>query len=605
MDPHYQNLANFRSHPFKMTSNLMHNGAAESMIQIEPLGLPFPRLQMSSGVKRKFGLIYGAEGQHIGSSLSLGLGHSLSSSDSKGSSATVCTVASSSKETDAESSRDFGFEFDLNLGYEKIPALEKEKPASLPEIDLELSLYTGSPESEITEISSGPPTVQVRKELMPPLPTAHMFQNLSSSSAGTTTSSTVSCTSGITKKLRSSNTKTCQVEGCKKGARGASGRCISHGGGRRCQRTGCPKGAEGRTPYCKAHGGGRRCEYLGCTKSAEGRTDFCIGHGGGRRCGHDGCTKAARGKSGLCIRHGGGKRCRKDGCSRSAEGLSGLCISHGGGRRCQFPGGCSKGAQGSTAFCKAHGGGKRCTYPGCGKGAEGSTPFCKGHGGGKRCLFEGGGVCTKSVHGGTNFCVAHGGGKRCAVPECTRSARGKTAFCVRHGGGKRCTASGCEKSAQGSTDFCKAHGSGKGCSWGHSRNIGDVPCTAFARGRTGLCALHNSVVQDKRVHGGAVVAPIVGELVVKRPRKTNESALTADDASMDLTSNASDAMTGFEFQSSSQYNARESGFFPAVSQVTVPEGRVHGGSLMAILNGGSSLGHPDSKESPMTPQAWI
>ncbi|CAA2975876.1 Hypothetical predicted protein [Olea europaea subsp. europaea] len=73
---------------------------------------------------------------------------------------------------------------------------------------------------------------------------------------------------------RRASAKVCMVEGCLKGARGASGLCIAHGGGRRCQRAGCQKGAEGKT-FCKAHGGGRRCQYLGCTKSAEGRTNYC------------------------------------------------------------------------------------------------------------------------------------------------------------------------------------------------------------------------------------------------------------------------------------------------------------------------------------------
>lgn len=107
--------------------------------------------------------------------------------------------------------------------------------------------------------------------------------------------------------------KKCRFKGCSKGARGASGLCIAHGGGQRCQKPGCYKGAESRTAYCKAHGGGRRCMQLGCTKSAEGKTDHCIAHGGGRRCGYNSCPKAARGKSGRCIKHGGGKRCAVEG----------------------------------------------------------------------------------------------------------------------------------------------------------------------------------------------------------------------------------------------------------------------------------------------------
>ncbi|KAH0892482.1 hypothetical protein HID58_054911 [Brassica napus] len=194
---------------------------------------------------------------------------------------------------------------------------------------------------------------------------------------------TVSATSS---QHRTTNPKKCKFMGCTKGARGASGLCIGHGGGQRCQKPGCNKGAESKTTFCKAHGGGKRCQHLGCTKSAEGKTDYCISHGGGRRCGFpEGCGKAARGKSGLCIKHGGGKRCRIEGCTRSAEGQAGLCISHGGGRRCQSPG-CTKGAQGSTNYCKAHGGGKRCIFAGwCTKSARGRTDCCVKHGGGKRC----------------------------------------------------------------------------------------------------------------------------------------------------------------------------------------------------------------------------
>ncbi|KAH7279927.1 hypothetical protein KP509_37G044100 [Ceratopteris richardii] len=326
--------------------------------------------------------------------------------------------------------------------------------------------------------------------------------------SGTTSTSGTSTGTGF----RERAPKMCRFTGCTKRARGASGLCISHGGGRRCQRLGCKKGAEGSTIFCKAHGGGRRCQHLGCTKSAEGKTDFCIAHGGGSRCSFEGCPKAARGRTGYCIRHGGGKRCQRPGCTKSAEGYSALCIAHGGGKRCQYPD-CGKGAQGSTMFCKGHGGGKRCTVEGCNKGAEGSTSLCKAHGGGKRCMFNGGGVCSKSVHGGTLFCVAHGGGKRCVVEGCTKSARGRTDCCVKHGGGKRCKFENCDKSAQGSTDFCKAHGGGKRCMWGQEsflRYGQDVTgladsfkgfCDKTAKGKLGLCAEHTALVQDQRVHG--------------------------------------------------------------------------------------------------------
>lgn len=415
-------------------------------------------------------------------------------------------------------------------------------------------------------------------------------------------------TAGTNSDLRTSNPKRCNFLGCTKGARGASGLCIGHGGGQRCQKPGCNKGAESRTAYCKAHGGGKRCQHLGCTKSAEGKTDYCIAHGGGRRCGHPRCTKAARGRSGLCIRHGGGKRCKIEGCARSAEGQAGLCISHGGGRRCQFEG-CSKGAQGSTMFCKAHGGGKRCIFQGCTKGAEGSTPLCKGHGGGKRCLFDGGGICPKSVHGGTNFCVAHGGGKRCAVPDCTKSARGRTDCCVRHGGGKRCKYENCGKSAQGSTDFCKAHGGGKRCNWGEGK------CEKFARGKSGLCAAHSSMAQERELSKGGLIGPrlfhglvsaasttagssnnhstsgisVVSDCINSLAKPAKRQQLIPPQVLVPLSMKSSSSFSNFLNAEKAEGNRFDIGVGSSSGSKSfdfdIPEGRVHGGPLMSLFGG--------------------
>ncbi|KAL6634611.1 hypothetical protein ACP70R_027282 [Stipagrostis hirtigluma subsp. patula] len=391
--------------------------------------------------------------------------------------------------------------------------------------------------------------------------------------------------------------KKCRFKGCSKGARGASGLCIAHGGGQRCQKPGCHKGAESRTAYCKAHGGGRRCQQLGCTKSAEGKTDYCIAHGGGRRCCYDGCPKAARGKSGRCIKHGGGKRCSVQGCIRSAEGRVGLCISHGGGRRCQYPD-CRKGAQGSTLYCKAHGGGKRCVFEGCAKGAEGSTPLCKAHGGGKRCMYEGGGVCPKSVHGGTEYCVAHGGGKRCAVPGCTKSARGRTDRCVKHGGGKRCRVDGCGKSAQGSTEYCKAHGGGKRCTYGGG-------CEKFARGRSGLCAAHGTLVASQQKQrrgsgggGGSMIGPGLfhGIVTTSAGGLTNEYSSSGVSTVSDCDGSPVAATRRQELippQVLVPHSMKSSPSAVPPSEVrggegrvvAVPEGRVHGGGLLSLLGG--------------------
>ncbi|XP_076920092.1 uncharacterized protein LOC143581124 [Bidens hawaiensis] len=582
--------ANHVPDAFRNLSNSFHvvgsgSGSGSGYAADTTLRLDFPGSfnhsgQDSKGIKRKWGSVTGSRDMQPGFPFSLSLGHSPSSSDSKASSATGCTNMSSAKETDEESSMDLELDFSLHLGGDKTAAKKKVPTCNKPSmVDLELSLFSVPAESDITTVHFSPPPVGC--DMDDGSMSSHLEQKNPSSSFIAMPTSSVTCSSGITEphqQQRTGSAKTCQFEGCGKGARGASGLCIAHGGGRRCQKPGCNKGAEGRTAFCKAHGGGRRCEFLGCTKSSEGRTDFCIAHGGGRRCSHEGCTRAARGKSGLCIRHGGGKRCQKENCTKSAEGLSGLCISHGGGRRCQFPA-CTKGAQGSTMFCKAHGGGKRCTFEGCTKGAEGSTPFCKGHGGGKRCAFKGGGVCPKSVHGGTLFCVAHGGGKRCAVPDCTRSARGRTDCCVRHGGGKRCQFVGCGKSAQGSTNFCKAHGGGKRCSWGQPGSeygTNDQVCNAFARGKTGLCTSHGALVQDKRVHGGATLGTLVQDTA---PSQAQKMVLSPPDTT-------GFTALGFKPLGVQQGNNLADG----ARRSSGAEGRVHGGSLIALLAAGSGSG---------------
>lgn len=563
--------------------------------------------------------------------MALDLGFSPGSSENN---SKVSSTISLAKETDEESSLNLGLNFqpDLaieNSSIERNSAFATHNPLeTVPKIDLNLSLATRLSESVVTNITPVARTDSVRGSessgwvfgsyLGPSLSTSKMASSFLSHKITAETDPTtiwqdlsstmiksmkdqVACTSGATNcQQRNPNTKNCKFPGCGKGARGASGFCIAHGGGRRCQKLGCQKGAEGRTIYCKAHGGGRRCQFLGCTKSAEGHTEHCIAHGGGRRCTNEGCTRAARGKSGLCIRHGGGKRCKIENCTKSAEGYSGLCISHGGGKRCHFPE-CTKGAQGSTKFCKAHGGGKRCTFLGCTKGAEGSTAYCKGHGGGKRCSFEGG-VCPKSVHGGTQYCVAHGGGKRCAIAGCTKSARGRTDYCVRHGGGKRCKSEGCGKSAQGSTDFCKAHGGGKRCSWGQAGSDfsgGGPACDRFARGKTGLCAAHSALVQDRCVHGGGTLGTLSALCQTPDPKKI-KLGLDGEDTGVETRNDMKDFLGRSALESKS-FVLPPNTVKP--SPVSLPEGRVHGGILMALLSANSSLGNSSTAETTM--HSWM
>ncbi|KAJ6416111.1 hypothetical protein OIU84_004835 [Salix udensis] len=337
----------------------------------------------------------------------------------------------------------------------------------------------------------------------------------------------------------------------------------------------------------------KKCKFLGCSKGARG-------HRGGQRCQEPGCDKGAESRTAYC---------KVGGCTNSAEGQAGSCISHGGGRRCEYQG-CSKGAQGSTGYCKAHGGGKRCIFAGCTKGAEGSTLLCKGHGGGKRCLFDGGGICPKSVHGGTNFCVAHGGGKRCVVPGCTKSARGRSDCCVRHGGGKRCRVENCGKSAQGSTDFCKAHGGGKRCTWGEGK------CEKFARGKSGLCAEHSSMVQEREANKTGLIRPGLFHGLVSAAASTAGSSIdnshsysevsAVSDCSDSLENpakrlhlmppkvlvphsmKASSCFTSFmnadKLEEGTNGDGASSGGIKNFNYL-VPEGRVHGGGLMSLFGG--------------------
>ncbi|KAF7102872.1 hypothetical protein CFC21_103932 [Triticum aestivum] len=588
-----------------------HPADSNSQLDVQAHGYLY---NQPRGTKRKF------------DGLSLGLGNSSNSDSSKQSMRAGCTI-SSPKGSDEGSSVDLGLNY-LTLGSEGTSRLDKQasdfkRTSAKAGLDLELSLSVGPCQSAITGQDLTSATKQNSTFLQPYImdlvprvdegstslrrPSGGQFLNFlnktvrmtgfsprqvlsgsSNQSQGPASLPTLlqlqespaTCTSGsVSPQHRISSTKVCSYPGCRKGARGSSGRCIAHGGGRRCRREGCNKGAEGKTIYCKAHGGGRRCGHLGCTKSAEGRTDYCIGHGGGRRCIHDGCRRAARGKSGRCIKHGGGKRCQQENCTKSAEGRSGLCIAHGGGPRCQHAG-CTKGAQGSTDFCKSHGGGRRCTHPDCTKGAEGSTPFCKGHGGGKRCSAQG---CTKCVHGGTQFCVAHGGGKRCVVEGCTKSARGRTDRCVGHGGGKRCITAGCDKSAQGSTDFCKAHGGGKRCTWGHPGSdlgAGGPPCDRLARGKKGMCVHHNPLLDDDRIHGGRTLAAF---------------SITSSAASLDRRSHPA----------TSETSRRSISMLPveAPGRAPLPEGRVHGGNIVSMFANGLSFGEDSSNNAEASTSA--
>ena len=67
----------------------------------------------------------------------------------------------------------------------------------------------------------------------------------------------------------------------------------------------------GGAPVVKVHGNKRlrrHCNEEGCTKAAKGSTGKCVAHGGGKRCSVADCSRSAvAGPTGMCIAHGGGE----------------------------------------------------------------------------------------------------------------------------------------------------------------------------------------------------------------------------------------------------------------------------------------------------------
>nr|CAD1843313.1 unnamed protein product [Ananas comosus var. bracteatus] len=211
---------------------------------------------------------------------------------------------------------DLDLNFQLSLGNESAPSLKipaSAAPKSLPsdhKFDLQLSLSVGPSESVITNANTIPasphqdvfhnlvtvvsvPTVDegstssrwktgnnlspyihiseenaafLSKKVIPGKPIQSYVPQLPPTSVQNLKSPTASTSEVVLLPQRSSSAKNCQFLGCGKGARGASGFCIAHGGGRRCQKVGCQKGAEGRTIFCKAHGGVGGANSLGALK---------------------------------------------------------------------------------------------------------------------------------------------------------------------------------------------------------------------------------------------------------------------------------------------------------------------------------------------------
>lgn len=112
-------------------------------------------------------------------------------------------------------------------------------------------------------------------------------------------------------------------------------------------------------------------------------------------------------------------------------------------------------------------------------------------------------------------------------------------------------------------------------------------------------------MQDKRVHGGVTLGPVVHNPNVDKPEKMKEVA--TDDMNMEIVMGGPASCSDFKIVPPNAPNPHISVGGGGVSPMSafVPEGRVHGGSLMAMLAGSSSLVSNSSKVvagNPMEPE---
>ncbi|KAF3448642.1 hypothetical protein FNV43_RR09355 [Rhamnella rubrinervis] len=614
MDDKFQNLgftANYASNAFKILGNSMKVGGpgvencTDTILRLTSSGSSIPLMSSSKGTKRKWSLIDSSMGQQVASSLSLGLGRSSSSSDSKGSSATACTTMSSAKETDEESSMDLELDFTLHLGNEKLPSPKKLGNSNLkavelqPKVGLELSLSTGPSESEITNVHPNSTSLQSGME-MP----------LSVGGGQSADEGSTSCRwkpGIILQPLQTSSSPGDRFHSKQVPKHIDPAPIFQDLSSTILRRHVRLKDVE-REPEVLLAAAYPMVAVVGVRNQDATRV---------LRAGQ--CTATANSLGGRCIAHGDAVMMvalelpeENRGCAsgmvaardvnkktvQRVQKASQVFVSHMEVVAAAKLWDAQKGHREAQCFARHMVGESDALLQGAQR-----CRVCKGHGG---CV-----ACTKSVHGGTNFCVAHGGGKRCAMPECTKSARGRTDYCVRHGGGKRCKFEGCGKSAQGSTDFCKAHGGGKRCSWGHpGSEFGSQPtgpCNSFARGKTGLCALHSGILQDKRVHGGITLGPLVQDPKIGKPEKLKE-AVVGEEMNVDI------MKMGSSIETSAGGTCFDMKFGPFTGSFSVGEGRVHGGSH--FIKVGSVLGTSSSRwsvigemseptKSYVMPQKWM
>lgn len=118
---------------------------------------------------------------------------------------------------------------------------------------------------------------------------------------------------------------------------------------------------------------------------------------------------------------------------------------------------------------------------------------------------------------------------------------------------------------------------------------GGPPCDRFARGKTGLCASHSALVQDRCVHGGGTLGPAAAiQLpVTVKPEKLKEVYVEGGIFSKTVTDGNCVAWS---------IPDPEKFMHPMVAALqtkpaALPEGRVHGGSAVkAFLSSNQAAG---------------
>eukprot|EP00941_MAST-03F_sp_MAST-3F-sp1_P005783 g5783.t1 len=142
------------------------------------------------------------------------------------------------------------------------------------------------------------------------------------------------------KKRKKRQVVACNIDGCEKRARGGTGLCFNHGGGRRCGVKGCTRGARGKLGFCVGHGGGRRCAYrdlqtgVPCGRGAQGKNKYCMSHDALCKslqpCKVSGCPNFSRPyPEQTCEMHADAVSCNYSGCGASVDRLNGLlCTFH-------------------------------------------------------------------------------------------------------------------------------------------------------------------------------------------------------------------------------------------------------------------------------------